>query len=155
MAIDYRQRRKTLRESFAGRDILILSATNVPRNYAANVYPFHQDATFRYYTGLNIPDAAIILSADGRETLFVTKPDADDYIWTGAVDSPDVLAARSGIENVGDYETNVRSMRGWLGLRRMMRICASDWRGGLGYRRRRCAITTSPNCAGRLPTRGL
>ena len=102
MAIDYRQRRKTLRESFAGRDILILSATNVPRNYAANVYPFHQDATFRYYTGLNIPDAAIILSADGRETLFVTKPDADDYIWTGAVDSPDVLAARSGIENVGD-----------------------------------------------------
>lgn len=109
MAIDYRQRRKTLRESFAGRDILILSATNVPRNYAANVYPFHQDATFRYYTGLNIPDAAIILSADGRETLFVTKPDADDYIWTGAVDSPDVLAARSGIENVGDYETIERS----------------------------------------------
>ena len=37
MAIDYRQRRKTLRESLAGRDILILSEKNVPRNYAANV----------------------------------------------------------------------------------------------------------------------
>lgn len=103
MAIDYRRRRRSLRESFPGRDILILSATEVPRNYAANAYPFHQDATFRYYTGLNVSDAAIVLSADGRETLFVTPPEPDDYIWTGAVESADVLAERAGIEHVGDY----------------------------------------------------
>ena len=103
MAHDCRKRRIELQRALPDRDILILSATEVPRNYAANTYPFHQDATFRYYTGLCIPDAALLISADGRETLFVTPPEPDDYIWTGAVDAPDVSAEKAGIGQTGNY----------------------------------------------------
>lgn len=100
---ELKKRRLELRKCVPSGSILILSATNVPRNYAANTYPFHQDATFRYYTGLNLPDAALLIDDSGNETLFVAPPDEDDVIWTGAVDSPETLATRCGIENVADY----------------------------------------------------
>ena len=64
---DYAGRRKALRRRVPDGDILILSATQVPRNYAANTYTFHQDSTFRYYTGLDVADAALWLSGDGTE----------------------------------------------------------------------------------------
>ena len=101
--MDYTARRRKLRATAPDGDILILSATLVPRNYAAEIYPFHQDATFRYFTGLQEPDAALWIAADGTETLFVTAPDPDDVIWTGPVPSAEELAARAGIANVGSY----------------------------------------------------
>ena len=84
-------------------DILILSAAYAPRNYAANTFPFHQDATFRYFTGLKTPNAALLIDADGKETLFVSAPDPDDVIWTGPVPSPEDLALHANIKNVEDY----------------------------------------------------
>lgn len=100
---DYAGRRKALRRRVPDGDILILSATQVPRNYAANTYTFHQDSTFRYYTGLDVADAALWLSGDGTEVLYLTAPGEDDVIWTGPVESGEALAARAGIERVGDY----------------------------------------------------
>ena len=101
--MNYIQRRKELRQSAPAGKILILSASNVPRNYAANVYDFHQDATFRYYTGLNLPDLALFIDENGIETLYVTTPDPDDVIWTGAVPSPRELADQAGVANVAEY----------------------------------------------------
>lgn len=101
--MNYKNRRQILRKTSPSGRILILSASLVPRNYAANTYDFHQDATFRYYTGLNLPDLALVIDENGRETLYVTTPDPDDVIWTGPVPSPRELADRAGIENVADY----------------------------------------------------
>ena len=101
--MNYSKRRELLRQTAPDGDILILSAAFVPRNYPAEIYPFHQDATFRYFTGLREPDAALLIHADGQETLFVSTPDPDDVIWTGPVPSPRDIADRAGIANVGDY----------------------------------------------------
>lgn len=101
--MNYARRRKELRKNAPSGDILILSATHVPRNYPAEIYPFHQDATFNYFTGIMEPDMALLIHADGRETLFVTMPDPDDVIWTGPVPTPEAYAAQAGIENVRDY----------------------------------------------------
>lgn len=95
-------RRRILRAKLESSAILIPSARQQPRNYAANSYPFHQDATFRYYTGLVIADAALYIDASGTETLYLSIPDPDDVIWTGPVESPEALAARAGIANVKD-----------------------------------------------------
>jgi len=96
----YFQRLRHLREHVADGDILIFSATMVPRSYPADTYAFHQDATFRYYTGLVIPDAALLIDAEGRETLFVTPAHPDEVIWTGEVPSPRELADQAAIEGV-------------------------------------------------------
>lgn len=96
-------RRKALRQKVNGGAILLLSATFVPRNYPAEIYPFHQDSTFRYYTGLNdLADAALLIDESGRETLFCTTPDPDDVIWTGPVPSNEALAESAGIANSAD-----------------------------------------------------
>ena len=101
--MDYKSRRKNLRKLAPAGDLLILSATFAPRNYAANTYPFHQDATFRYYTGLTTPDAALLISADGQETLYISSPDPDDVIWTGPVPSPAELAQLAEIDHVAEF----------------------------------------------------
>ena len=101
--MNYAQRRRQLRQTAPAGNILILSATFCPRNYPANTYPFHQDATFRYYTGLTEPDAALWIDENGNETLFISTPDPDDVIWTGPVPSPRDLADRAGIAHVADY----------------------------------------------------
>ena len=101
--MNFAQRRRQLRQTAPAGNILILSATFAPRNYAANTYPFHQDATFRYYTGLTEPDAALWIDENGTETLFISTPDPDDVIWTGPVPSPRELADRAGISNTADY----------------------------------------------------
>lgn len=96
-------RRRALRQRVEGGAILLLSATYVPRNYPAEVYPFHQDSTFRYYTGLNaLADAALLIEEDGRETLFCTTPDPDDVIWTGPVPSNEAISAHAGIGRWAD-----------------------------------------------------
>ena len=100
--MDFLHRRHVLRDKTPFGDILIFSATYVPRNYAANTYPFHQDATFRYYTGLLEPNAALMIDICGKETLYVSTPDPDDVIWTGPVPSPRDLADRAQIEHVKD-----------------------------------------------------
>ncbi|MBO4350007.1 MAG: aminopeptidase P N-terminal domain-containing protein [Proteobacteria bacterium] len=101
--MNYTKRRQTLRAALPKGDILILSAAYAPRNYAANTYPFHQDATFRYFTGLKDPNAALLIDDSGKETLFISVPDPDDVIWTGPVPSPRELADRAGIANTADY----------------------------------------------------
>lgn len=101
--MNYTKRRQSLRTALPHGDILILSAAYAPRNYAANTYPFHQDATFRYFTGLKEPNAALLIDESGKETLFVSTPDPDDVIWTGPVPSARELAIRANIECVEDY----------------------------------------------------
>ena len=101
--MNYSERRLKLRATVPAGKILILSASLVPRNYPAEIYPFHQDATFRYFTGLNIPDAALVIDEIGRETLYLTIPDPDDVIWTGKVPGPEELATSAGIAHFDDY----------------------------------------------------
>ncbi len=85
------------------RDILLQSSPHVPRNYKANTYPFHQDSTWLYFTGLTrLANAALLIAADGKETLFMPPTDPDDVIWTGLIDMREAHAKSAEIENIDD-----------------------------------------------------
>ena len=96
----YAERRKTLMRMM-GDVLLFPGNNNVPRNYRSNVYPFRQDSTFLYYFGIDVPGVAAIIDTDnGYSTLYGDDPALEDIIWTGEVETTDMLAKKSGIENV-------------------------------------------------------
>lgn len=96
-ATTYQQRRQILRSQVPGGALLLLGAPEVARNYAANTYPFRQDSTFLYYTGLQQPDLALWVFPDGRECLIADPGSLESVVWTGPVPSPADLAALAGI----------------------------------------------------------
>lgn len=146
--MNYKKRRQELRAKIPTGNILILSALWVPRNYPASTYAFHQDATFRYYTGLAKSDCALFIDENGKETLYLTTPDPEDVIWTGSKSGGLEMAAKSEIENVCDYAQLARCFSGethWLepyDFQLKLRLC--QWLGisvaELSSRASRCLL---------------
>lgn len=94
----YRQRRAALASQLASGLVLLVGHSASPINFAANPYPFRQDSSFLYYSGLNQTDCAILIDMDNdRETLYGREATLDDVIWTGPLPSLEELAARAGI----------------------------------------------------------
>ena len=94
----YRQRRAALAAQLETGLVLLVGHTASPINFAANPYPFRQDSSFLYYSGLNHADCAILIDMDnGRETLYGPEASLDDVIWTGPQPSLEELAAGAGI----------------------------------------------------------
>jgi Xaa-Pro aminopeptidase len=95
----YRQRRAALAAQLESGLVLLIGHTASPINFAANPYPFRQDSSFLYYSGLNQTDCAILIDRDnGRETLYGREASLDDVIWTGPLPFLEELAAMAGIE---------------------------------------------------------
>ena len=71
-------------------------------NYRDNSYPFRQDSTFLYYTGINnIPDICFVIDVDNdEEILFGDELTPEDMVWTGAVAPLTEFAEKSGIARV-------------------------------------------------------
>ena len=110
----YQERRTLLRKNTEQGNIILLSSNFVPRNYAANTYPFHQESSFLYYTGLMCSGAALWIDEHGAETLFYEPEDPDDVIWTGPRPSPEDLAAQSGIARclpITELKGHIRSSK--------------------------------------------
>ncbi len=82
----YKERRATLcREMAEYRGIILVPGNDLLANsYPNNVYYFRQDATFRYFFGLDEPAlwGAIDIES-GEATLFGTDLTMDDIIWNG------------------------------------------------------------------------
>ena len=77
-------RRTALARAVGSGLVVLVGHDDAPMNYPANVYPFRQDGTFRYYTGLDAPGFALALDAEtGHATLFGHDPTLDDVIWEG------------------------------------------------------------------------
>lgn len=97
----YTERRRVLREAVPEGDILILGNDYASRNYVDNVYPFRQDSSFLYYGGVNRPDLALMIGADGRTTLYGRRTGSDDLVWFGPHASLDELAELVGCDARG------------------------------------------------------
>ena len=98
------QRRQKLAASLNNETILLLAAQPAPRNYTDNTYPFHQDTTFRYYTQLDTPGAALLFRNDGTQELFLPPQNPDDIIWTGPKPANLQLAKNAGFDAVNSTE---------------------------------------------------
>lgn len=71
-------------------------------NYKDNTYPFRQDSTFRYFTGLNLPDLLLLIDADtGHSFLYGEEVDVHHVVWMGPQPSLADLAAQAGIREWG------------------------------------------------------
>ncbi|MEC7946284.1 MAG: aminopeptidase P family protein [Myxococcota bacterium] len=91
-------RRKRLQATVSAPVLLVGNGVRA-RNLPMTHLPFRQDSTFLYFTGCDVPGAALLL-ASGEETLFLPAPEADDALWHGHVETLEALAERYGIDRV-------------------------------------------------------
>ncbi|MDP3430199.1 MAG: aminopeptidase P N-terminal domain-containing protein, partial [Desulfomicrobium sp.] len=112
----YAARRAELMRLVGSGCILLPGNDLVGMNYRANTFPFRQDGSFMYFTGLDRPGLCLWLDCEsGRETLFGPELGLEHTIWSGAVPSLAELATRCGIDACGtmrELEDAVRQARG-------------------------------------------
>lgn len=107
----FAQNRKRLSELFTGTAPIILTANGLLQRNSDVTYPFRQDSTFWYFTGIEEPDITLVIDK-GKEYLIVPERDASRQAFDGAIDE-EVLAKTSGIDQV------LSADQGWrqLGVR--------------------------------------
>jgi len=92
----FRQNRAKLRELFTGRAPIVLTANGLLQRNGDNTYPFRQDSSFWYLTGIDEPNVTLVMDR-AKEYLIVPEREAARETFDGAI-NPEHLTARSGIE---------------------------------------------------------
>src|SRR5262245_6136447 len=95
-AAEYAARRKALADSLQDGVLVVFGA----RSPAADYMLFQQNPSFRFLTGIEEPDAALIISKkDGRveERLFVQPRNPAREVWEGARLGPEGARTQTGI----------------------------------------------------------
>jgi Xaa-Pro aminopeptidase len=90
--------RERLRQLFTGTAPIVLTAYGQMQRAGDEAYPFKQDGSFWYLTGIDHPDVVLVMDK-GREYLIVPKREAVIEAFDGAIDPAD-LARISGIKEV-------------------------------------------------------
>lgn len=122
----YIDRRAELRDRVGSGCILIPGNDLVGMNYRDNVYPFRQDGSFLYFSGLNIPGLCLWLDCDsGDEMIFGPVLCLMNAIWSGSAPSVPELAACSGIPKSGTMDDLTHSCRKALGQGRTVHYLPS------------------------------
>lgn len=93
------RRRRVAAALAAGRAALVCAGDLVPRNYAANIYPYRAHSHFLYLTGVQWPGAVLLGSGEDWE-IFATPPAADDALWIGPAPGWPELAAATGVRRI-------------------------------------------------------
>ncbi len=96
----YAARRAQLARTVGQGLVLLRGHADSPVNYRDNCYPFRQDSTLLYFSGLATPNLALLLDCDsGQSTLLADEPQPDDIVWTGPTPGRGLVAASAGIEH--------------------------------------------------------
>lgn len=112
----YRSRREQLKKTLKSGLVLFPGNGESPMNYADNFYPFMQDSSFLYYTGINgIPNLYFLIDIDNdRDILFGNDATPEEMVWTGAAEPMADLAEKSEIATVKpikELETYVKQQK--------------------------------------------
>ncbi len=87
-----------------GPETLLLVRGAAARNYSLDVsYEYRQENNFYYLTGIELPDAALVLMPGAtarRELLFVPERNPEREHWTGRLPSYEDAVKLSGVEAV-------------------------------------------------------
>jgi Xaa-Pro aminopeptidase len=92
--------RQRLRELFTGTAPIIVTANGLLQRGGDSIFPFAQDASFWYLTGLDEPDITLVIDRD-KEYLIVPARSSSREAFDGVV-AGDALSIRSGITEVYD-----------------------------------------------------
>ncbi|HEY8377294.1 MAG TPA: aminopeptidase P family protein [Nannocystis sp.] len=109
----YIDRRARLARRF-GDPAIFFAGDLVPRNYAANIYPYRAHSHFLYFTGVHWP-GAVLLGSGGAWEIFATPPAADDPLWIGPSASWEELRAATGVQKIrplAELRTALDGLRG-------------------------------------------
>ena len=87
--------RARLRELFTGTAPIVLTANGLLQRGADSTFPFQQDATFWYLTGITEPDITLVMDKD-KEYLIVPEREGSRATFDGQIDEA-ALARQSGI----------------------------------------------------------
>ena len=95
----YIRRRNELKKLVGEGLVLLFGNNESPNNCPANpYYPFRQDASFRYFFGVERDGLVGVIDIDNdTDMLFGDDIDIEDIVWFGSVDSVSDLAARVGV----------------------------------------------------------
>ncbi|MDC0670079.1 aminopeptidase P family protein [Nannocystis radixulma] len=110
----YVSRRSRLTRALAGEPAIFFAGDLVPRNYAANIYPYRAHSHFLYFTGVHWPGAVLLGSGDAWE-IFAAPPAPDDPLWIGPSATWDELQAATGVRKIrplAELRTALDSLRG-------------------------------------------
>lgn len=97
--------RERLRQLFTGTAPVVVTANGRLQRAGDEAYSFHQDRSFWYLTGIDVPDVVLVMDK-GREYLIVPEREAVRVAFEGAVDN-ELLTRQSGIKEI------VGSKEGW------------------------------------------
>lgn len=92
--------RERLKQLFTGTAPIVLTANGLLQRSSDAAYPFQQDSSFWYLTGIAEPDVVLVLDKN-KEYLIVPAREAVREAFDGAVDTQ-ALARASGIQTVLD-----------------------------------------------------
>jgi Xaa-Pro aminopeptidase len=90
--------RERLRQLFTGTAPIVLTANGLLQKNGDEFFPFQQDASFWYLTGVEDPDVVLVLDK-GREYLITPTRDATIEMFNGEIEK-DLIARRSGITEI-------------------------------------------------------
>ena len=94
----FRQNRERLRTLFTGTAPIIVTANGQMQRSGDTTFPFRQDSNFWYLTGLEEPDAILVMDKNKEYIILGEREE-----WRDAFDgivSTEVLTARSGIADI-------------------------------------------------------
>ena len=90
-------RRRRLAARLGSVPAAVFAGDLVPRNYAANIYPYRAHSHFLYLTGIHWPGAVLLGEGDEWE-IFAAPPAPDDALWIGPSPTWETLAASCGVQ---------------------------------------------------------
>jgi len=90
--------RERLRQLFTGTAPIVIAGNGLMQQAADEAYPFHQDRSFWYLTGISEPNLLLVMDK-GKEYLVVPPREVVREQFDGAIDF-DVLKRISGVQEV-------------------------------------------------------
>ncbi len=97
-APDYAQRRAQLAATIGSKGIAIIpTAPEQQRNRDAD-FLYRSDSYFYYLTGFTEPQATLVITGDGKATLFCAPKDLEREIWDGFRLGPEAAPGQLGVD---------------------------------------------------------
>jgi len=100
--------RAKLRSLFRGTAPIVLSANGLSQRSGDTAYPFTQDSSFWYLTGINDPNIILVLDKD-KEYFILPERHQVQEIFDGSIET-DEITKTSGIKTVLDNKTGWKQL---------------------------------------------
>lgn len=94
----YAKRRAQLAQAMGSGGIAIVPTAPEQQRNRDSDFPYRHDSYFYYLCGFTEPNAWLVITGDGRSTLFCQPKDLEREIWDGVRLGPDAAPAQLGVD---------------------------------------------------------